>query len=78
MALVQPFDRADRRVIDRDFGLYPLRIRDRSQCRIIPLRSVKRGAALYKDSDPKRQKYYFVVDVIDSDMYLRLVDIFST
>ena len=76
MALVQPFDRTDKRTIDRDLGLYPLRIRDRSQCRIIPLRSVKRGAVLYKDSDPKRPKHYFVVDIIDSDMFLRLTEMY--
>ncbi|KIP01685.1 hypothetical protein PHLGIDRAFT_80257, partial [Phlebiopsis gigantea 11061_1 CR5-6] len=77
MALVQTCEHAIRRHVDHDLGLYPLRMRDRSYCRIIPLRSVVRGALLYKDSDPKRPHHYFAVDIVDSDMFLRVGSIFD-
>ena len=45
-------------------------MRPRSQCEVIPLRAIIRGALLVMD--PKYRGDYFVIDTIDTDMYLRV------
>jgi hypothetical protein len=77
MALVQPADmglEGRPRVVDLDLGLHRLKMRKRTDCRFIPLRSVVRGALLVQDS--KNHNEYIVVDTIDGDMFLRVQDLF--
>ena len=75
MLLVQPMERIRRRPMERELGLYPLKIKPRSQSRFIPLHSVLRGAVLYEDTT--RAGHYFAVDVIDSDMFARVRSCFE-
>lgn len=70
LLLVQPMTQVNRRQMDTDLGLYPFKAEPRSQCRLIHLNSLVRGAVLYEDIS--RAEHYFAVDVIDSDMFLRL------
>ena len=75
MLLVQPMQQVQRRPMDRELGLYPLKAKPRAQCRFIPLQSLIRGAVLYEDT--MRAGHYFAVDVIDSDMFARVRSCFQ-
>lgn len=44
----------------------------RSQCEVIPLHNIVRGALLV--ADPKYRGDYFVIDTTDDDMYLRVMN----
>lgn len=75
LALVQvldpgPWDGETRR-IDRSLSIHRWHMRNQSQCEVIPLRSVIRGALLV--ADPKYKGDYFVIDTVDNDMYLRVM-----
>ena len=58
---------------DKDLGLYRLQLRA-ERYEIIHLESVVCGALLVPDSDNPEE--YLVVDTIDSDMFLRMKQIF--
>ena len=73
LALVLPlkkFPRPTTRDDDKALSIHRWRAQDRDKCRIIPLDSIIRGAVLVKD--PAHTKDYFVIDVLDGDMYLRV------
>ena len=58
--------------MDRELGLCRVRVKQRPE--FIPLRSIVRGAVLYKD--PGKVSDYLAVDTVDSDMFLRLKELF--
>ncbi|GJF00634.1 hypothetical protein PsYK624_169280 [Phanerochaete sordida] len=75
MALVQPYDGAiatsdGRRPVDWDFQFHRVKLAERSDSRVIPLRAVERGALLTED--PDHEDEYLVVDTVDTDMFLRI------
>ncbi|KAF7353173.1 hypothetical protein MSAN_01504900 [Mycena sanguinolenta] len=71
-ALVQPLDvkTGPRTNKDKTLGLHRVRQRERKKCEFISVHSIIRGALLAPDFDKKGD--YFVVDVVDADMYFRL------
>jgi len=75
LALVQMLEPESRdgqtRRIDKSLSIHRWRMRNQSQCEVIPLRSVIRGALLVADSKYKGD--YFVIDTVDNDMYLRVM-----
>ena len=54
---------------DKDLGIYRLQLQA-SQYQIISLESVVRGALIVSDVDCSEE--YFVVDTVDTDMFLRM------
>lgn len=77
LALVQPFDEripaVERPRKDKDLGLLRYRARHIKECTLIALSSIIRGALLVQD--PLVPDERLVVDVIDTDMFLRLLDL---
>jgi len=75
VALIQPFDAytGPARNKDRDLGLYRVRAKPRSQAEFIPAQSIIRGA--YVVPTYERPDDYFVSDMIDSDWFLRLMQL---
>lgn len=75
LALVQPFDEripaAERPRKDKELGLLRYRARHIKECTLIALGSIIRGALLVQD--PLVPDERLVVDVIDTDMFLRLL-----
>ncbi|KAJ6510938.1 hypothetical protein C8R45DRAFT_1050416 [Mycena sanguinolenta] len=71
-ALVRPLDvrTGQRTAKDKALGLHRVRQRERKNCEFISAHSIIRGALLVPDFDKKGD--YFVVDVVDADMYFRL------
>ena len=59
--------------MDRELGLCRVRMKQRLE--FILLQSIVRNAVLYKD--PEKASDYITVDTIDSDMFLRLKELFS-
>ena len=75
LALVQPYKVSTRiRMIDRDLGLYRVQQRLNNLWKFIPARSIVKGA--YLVDDDTRRGEAFVLDIIDSVMYLRYQTIF--
>ncbi|KZP04009.1 hypothetical protein FIBSPDRAFT_904596 [Athelia psychrophila] len=74
LALVQPYDMKiparDRPAKDRELGLLRRRSQPRKNSVFIEVNSIIRGALLVKDPDIFGDK--FVVDTVDTDMFLRL------
>ncbi|KAF7967708.1 hypothetical protein HWV62_33335 [Athelia sp. TMB] len=74
IALVQPYDEhipaSERPKKDRDLGLLRYRARRRKFSEFISVSSIIRGALLVQDPDVPDER--FVVDVVDTDMFLRL------
>ena len=75
LALVQLYGKPSGSVRrkDRDLGLHRVRLKS-SPYAIIPLESIVRGALLVKD--PDIQGDYFIVDTVDSDIFLCMDSIF--
>jgi hypothetical protein len=71
LALVLPLDAplGPQRAVDRDLRLTRLRARPMASSEFIPLQSIIRGALLVPDFDSDRD--YFVVNYVDTDMFLR-------
>lgn len=71
-ALIHPYDVAigHRRRQDIDLGLYRVRAKPRASPELISVESIIRGAVLA--SDPATAGDYFVVDTIDTDIFLRM------
>ncbi|KAG1799033.1 uncharacterized protein HD556DRAFT_1231771 [Suillus plorans] len=71
LALVLPMDASPRRrLLDRDLRLTRLRARPAASSEFITLHSIIRGALLVPDFDNNGD--YFLVDYIDTDMFLRV------
>lgn len=71
LALVLPMDAptGSRRSMDRDLGLTRLRARPLASSEFISLQSIVRGALLVPDYDNNGD--FFLVDLVDTDMFLR-------
>lgn len=71
LALVLPLDApiGPRHIIDRDLRLTRLRARPAASSEFIPVRSIIRGALLIPDFDTNSD--FFLVDYVDTDMFLR-------
>lgn len=78
IALVWPFDApiGMRSRKDKHLGLYRVRAKPRDKAEFFSLRSLVRGAVLVQDFD----KYgdFLVMDVVDTDMFLRMKTIFRS
>ncbi|KZP28161.1 hypothetical protein FIBSPDRAFT_729690, partial [Athelia psychrophila] len=76
LALVQPYDtsipRTERPSSDEDLGLIHVRAQRRSKSRLIFVDSIIRGAMLVSTYDEDVYDEHFVVDIVDTDMFLRL------
>lgn len=71
LALVLPMDASPRRrLLDQDLRLTRLRARPAASSEFITLHSIIRGALLVPDFDNNGD--YFLVDYIDTDMFLRV------
>ena len=72
-ALVQSLEkkiRQNMRPVDRSLSISRWHIRPRNRCEVIPLDCIVRGAVLVADT--KYVGDYFVIDMLDKDMYLRV------
>ena len=74
LALVQSLDHRPRSGpvwdIDKKLSLHRWNLRPQSRCEIIPVRSIVRGALLIPDANYSGD--HFVVDTVDTDMFLRI------
>lgn len=74
IALVHPYNQPiparERPRKDKELGLLRYRSRPRNLCEFIHVGSIIRGALSAKDPDVRNER--FVVDVVDTDMFLRL------
>ncbi|KAJ7824744.1 hypothetical protein B0H14DRAFT_3110853 [Mycena olivaceomarginata] len=75
-ALVQPMDAPVGVISAKDKALKLFRVRTRQASEFIPVRSIVRGAVLVPDSNPERKGDFFVMDVPEGDMFLRLRSMF--
>lgn len=74
-ALVHPLNApTGPRLGDFEVGLCRVREKSRVQSRVIPARSIVRGALVVRD--PKHTGEYTVVDALDNDMFLRCIGLF--
>ena len=76
LALIQPLDKVSRpstRNVDKGLSIHRWNIRARSKCEVISLDCIVRGAVLVRD--PTFSGDYFVIDVLDEDMFLRVKQI---
>ena len=74
LALVQPFDApVDALEKDVDLGFFRLKAQSRAKTEIFPVASIIRGALLVRDFDSDENEY-LVLDVIDGDMFLRVLN----
>jgi hypothetical protein len=71
-ALVQPMDAPVGVISAKEKALKLFRVRARQASEFIPVRSIVRGAVLVPDSDPEHKGDFFVMDVPEADMFLRL------
>ncbi len=74
LALVQPLEKAKRTgrtgEIDKELSIHRWTLRSRTRCEVIPINSIVRGAVLVKD--PEYAQDYFVIDMLDDDMFLQV------
>lgn len=72
LALVWPLDAptGPRSRKDKELGLIRVRAVPRVDCEFIPVQSIIRGAMLVDDPDAADE--FFVVDVVDTDMFMRM------
>ena len=77
LALIHPYDAAlgPQRRKDRDLGLIRVRARPRASAEFISVHSIIRGAYIVQDSSDAND--FFIVDVVDTDMFLRMKKIRS-
>ena len=75
LSLVQPLDApSSGRSGDNELGLCRVREKGRAQTRVLPARSIIRGALVVQD--PAHLTEYTVVDTVDTDMFLRCMALF--
>ena len=60
--------------VDKDLGLHRLYSRTSKPWEFIPITSIIRGALIMSDHDKPNDA--FVLDIVDTDMYFRLRNIF--
>ena len=71
LTLVQPFDAlVEPKEKDKVAGLYRLQIQQRDKSEIFSVASIICGAVLVKDFDEEDE--YLIMDILDSDMFLRI------
>lgn len=72
LALIHPLDaRTGTRLRkDKDLGLYRVRAQPLPSCRFVSVHCIIRGAMLVPDQENYGD--YFVVDTVDTDMFLRM------
>lgn len=74
IALVHPYDEdipyTDRPEKDKDLGLLRYRSWHRRDCKFIRADQIIRGALLAQDPEVVDER--FVIDIVDTDMFLRL------
>jgi hypothetical protein len=72
LALIHPYDApvGPRRRKDQELGLIRVRARPRTSAEFISVHSIIRGAYLVQDSADKTN--FFIVDTVDTDMFLRI------
>ena len=80
VVLIQPLDAnlGPRRQKDMDLGLYRVHAKRRDQCEVIAINSIVRGALIVKDIGCEFDDEYYVLDVIDCDMFQRMKTHFAT
>ena len=61
-------------ILDRDLGLHRVHAKPTKLWEFIPITSITRGVFLVPDSDKAHNA--FVLDVLDTDLYVRLRSIF--
>jgi hypothetical protein len=76
LALVHPFDAPTGTLHrkDKDLNLHRVRERNRDSSEFVSVNSIIRGALLADDSEKEGDK--LVVDIIDTDMFLRMKELF--
>jgi len=76
-ALIHPFDAptGPQRRKDIDLGFYRVRAKPRASAEFISVRSIVRGALIVEDFEWKGD--LFIIDLVDTDMFLRLKAIYS-
>ena len=76
-ALIHPYDAAigPRRQKDTDLGFYRVHAKPRQSSEFISVRSIVHGALLVEDFE--RAGDHLVMDLVDSDMFLRLKAMYS-
>jgi hypothetical protein len=76
LALIQPFDQPiparERPKKDKDLDLYRVRARPRKLAEFIFMDSIIRGALLVNSFDSQYGDECFVIDTVDTDMFLQL------
>ena len=76
LALVQMLEPGSRnsevRRVDKSLSIYRYHMQPRNRCEVIPLDWIVRGALFV--ADPKYAGDYFLIDTVDSDMYLRVME----
>lgn len=72
IALVQAYDRptGQHRRKDKDLGFYRIQGKPRNMCEFISIHTIIRGALLSEDYEKPGD--FLVMDVIDTDMFLRM------
>jgi len=72
LVLIHPYDApaGPRRRKDQELGLIRVRARPRASAEFISVHSIIRGAYLVQDSADKTN--FFIVDSVDTDMFLRI------
>jgi hypothetical protein len=80
LALILPFDQPiparDRPKKDIDLGLYRVRARPRKSAEFVFMESIVRGALLVNAFDSEHRDENFVIDTVDTDMFLRLRNLY--
>jgi hypothetical protein len=82
LALILPFDQPiparDRPKKDINLGLYRVRIRarPRKSAECVFMESIVRGALLVNAFDSEHRDENFVIDTVDTDMFLRLRNLY--
>ncbi|KAJ7038856.1 hypothetical protein C8F04DRAFT_950739 [Mycena alexandri] len=76
-ALVQPLDAPLGRILAKDkvLKLFRVRAKPRQAAEFISVHSIVRGAVLVPDSE--RDGDYFIMDVVEGDMFLRMKDMYK-
>jgi hypothetical protein len=81
LALILPFDQHipihERPKKDVDLGLHRVRARPRKSAEFIFTKSIIRGALLVNSFDVGREDESFVIDTIDTDMFLWLRSLYT-
>lgn len=77
LALIHPYDEPIQQYPDKDedLGLYQIQAGSRKTSEFISVESIIRGALVVDDFETENQ--FLVVDVVDSDMFIRMQELLS-